>query len=428
MRHGRRVLVAGLFAATLLVIASCGGASDEASTPALGSATSAPGAGGAPTTRSSAPVTTVGDEVPPNAFYRPPEPMPPGRPGDIIRSEPLEGAPAGVQAWRVLYHSTDPDGKDIAVGGAVIAPAGQSPTPRPVVSWAHPTTGVADGCAPSYSSGVFALVAGLQAFLDAGWVVAATDYAGLGTPGSHPFLVGESEGRSQLDAARAAHALADANADTQVLLWGHSQGGQSSLFAAQIAPTYAPDLRIAAVAAAAPAGKLSTLLGLIERSEAGVTLGSFTLSAYLATYGPSHPTMSISQVITPAGQAALPEILSLCNLQQSKRLNEIADPLLDNFFEADPASTPPWSDLLKQNEPGQVKIAVPVYIAQGSEDKVVVPSTTDHLVKDMCAKGTGVAFHVYQGTDHNLIGYTAAPDVVVWMKGALQGPVPAAPC
>ena len=45
----------------------------------------------------------------------------------------------------------------------------------------------------------------VQTLLDAGYVVAATDYEGLGTPGLHPFLVGESEGRSVLDAARAAH-------------------------------------------------------------------------------------------------------------------------------------------------------------------------------------------------------------------------------
>ena len=55
----------------------------------------------------------------------------------------------------------------------------------------------------------------LQTFLDAGYVVAATDYEGLGTPGLHPFLVGESEGRSVLDAARAAHGLKAAAAGEQ---------------------------------------------------------------------------------------------------------------------------------------------------------------------------------------------------------------------
>ena len=47
----------------------------------------------------------------------------------------------------------------------------------------------------------------MKQLVDAGYVVAATDYEGLGTPGVHPYLVGESEGRSVLDAARAARAL-----------------------------------------------------------------------------------------------------------------------------------------------------------------------------------------------------------------------------
>ena len=34
----------------------------------------------------------------------------------------------------------------------------------------------------------------VHTFLDAGYVLAATDYEGLGTPGVHPLLVGESEG------------------------------------------------------------------------------------------------------------------------------------------------------------------------------------------------------------------------------------------
>ena len=87
----------------------------------------------------------------------------------------------------------------------------------------------------------------------AGYVVAATDYEGLGTPGVHPYLVGESEGRGVLDAARAAKALAATDAGDQVLVFGHSQGGQAALFAGELAASYAPELTVLGVAAAAPA-------------------------------------------------------------------------------------------------------------------------------------------------------------------------------
>lgn len=79
-----------------------------------------------------------------------PDPLPPGRPGELIRQERLRGAPDGAVAWRVLYHSTDLDGTPIGVSGIVVAPDGRPPAGGwPVVSWAHPTTGAFGRCAPS---------------------------------------------------------------------------------------------------------------------------------------------------------------------------------------------------------------------------------------------------------------------------------------
>jgi hypothetical protein len=147
-------------------------------------------------------------------------PAPPlkAKPGTIIRSTPI-AAPAGARAWKILYHSRAVDGNDIAVSGVVVAPTAPAPRRgRVVVTWAHGGVGLADVCAPSKQADIasgasgarvdypHALIPMLQTFLDAGFVVAATDYEGLGTPGPHPILVGESEGRGVLDAARAARA------------------------------------------------------------------------------------------------------------------------------------------------------------------------------------------------------------------------------
>jgi dipeptidyl aminopeptidase/acylaminoacyl peptidase len=121
-----------------------------------------------------------------------------------------------------------------------------------VASWAHGTSGLADTCAPSKDPGVVSGTPYLRELLDAGFAVVATDYEGLGTPGLHPYLVGESEGRSVLDAARAAAALPDAGASSNVIVYGHSQGGHAVLFAGELAPSYAPDLNLLGVAAGAP--------------------------------------------------------------------------------------------------------------------------------------------------------------------------------
>ena len=115
-------------------------------------------------------------------------------------------APAGAQAYRVLYRSVGMHGEPIAVSGVIVVPPGPAPVGgRPIVAWAHPTTGVVPHCAPSLAIFVFQQMAGLRQLIEQGAVVAATDYPGLGTAGPHPYLVGDSEARAviELGACRA---------------------------------------------------------------------------------------------------------------------------------------------------------------------------------------------------------------------------------
>ena len=109
----------------------------------------------------------------------------------------------GPAAWRMMYLSESIQGEPIAVTGTAVVPSIAAPDGgRPILSVAHGTTGIADQCAPSHdpSSDVAAHIR----YVNAGYLVAFSDYEGLGTPGRHPYVVGESEGRSVLDAATAA--------------------------------------------------------------------------------------------------------------------------------------------------------------------------------------------------------------------------------
>lgn len=436
----RRSVAAVLALALLIAASACGSDDDDGGGDAASSSTS---------------TTNPADNEPTESFYVAPDPLPDGKPGDVIRTEPLDGAPAGSQAWKVLYLSLGLDDEPIAVSGIVIAPTGDAsggstssttassstapsstastapPPPageRPILSWAHPTTGVVDDCAPSTSSEVFALIPGIDAFLAAGYVIAATDYEGLGTAGVHPYLIGESEGRSVLDAARAARNIADAGAGKELLLWGHSQGGQASLFAGQLASDYAPELDLLATAAAAPAGELKELLSDDAKTAEGVVLGGYAVNAYVDIYGPGHSDMSESQVVTPEGEKAIPEIVKLCDLTQSDELAKIAEPLAGEFFVGDPGSVAPWTTLLADNTPGGTKIPSPTLITQGTADTIVIPATTTELVKRMCAIGTDTTEKTYDGVTHDLIGYESAADVVSWMAGIVAGDTPAPGC
>src|SRR4051812_43103731 len=228
-------------------------------------------------------------------FYTPPPNMPQKAPGTLIRSTPIT-APSGARAWKGLYPSRSVDGRDIPVSGVVVVPTSAAPKGgRPVVTWAHGTAGLADQCAPSKAADAASAVPYVKQFVDAGYVVAATDYEGLGTPGVHPYLVGESEGRSVLDAARAARALSGSGAGDRVLVAGHSQGGEAALFAGELAQTYAPELDVLGVAAAAPAADVEKILPLAGSINGGAGYLVMGVEGFHAAYPDADP----ASVLTP---------------------------------------------------------------------------------------------------------------------------------
>ena len=170
-----------------------------------------------------------------------------GKPGFGHQVWPLKGggpSGAGSTAFRILYRSTSPSGEPIAVSGAIFIPPGPAPAGgRDVIAWAHPTSGVVESCASSLMPDLAGTIWGLSDMLARGYVVVATDYPGLGTPGMHPYLISESEGRAVLDSVRAARDLPDAGASNRFAVWGHSQGGHASLYTGELAASYAPDGR-----------------------------------------------------------------------------------------------------------------------------------------------------------------------------------------
>jgi alpha-beta hydrolase superfamily lysophospholipase len=337
-------------------------------------------------------------------FYEVPNPLPPGEPGMLIRSERLLGAPDGAAAWRVLYHSRDEQGADIAVSGMVIAPTAPAQN-RTVVAWAHPTTGTAQRCAPSIGDAPFVLVEGLGDLLKAGYVVAATDY-----PTAPTYLIGAPSANSVLDVVRAARALPEANAGTDLLLWGHSQGGHAALFAAERAASYAPELQLKGVAVAAPAAELTALLDADIGDVSGVTIGSYAFDAYAKAY-----QAPLDAILTPDGITATGQIAALCLIGQNAEQHQIAGPLVGRYLKADPATTEPFATLLRQNTPGATRLPVPLFVAQGSADTLVKPETTADFVAKQCALGTEVTSLVIPGADHGFVADDALPTLIPWL-------------
>jgi pimeloyl-ACP methyl ester carboxylesterase len=363
-----------------------------------------------------------GGAVAQSTFYRVGPQEIDGPPGTIIRQESMPFAPAYVSAYRVLYRSRGLHGEPIAVSGVVIAPTGAAPLGgRPIVAWAHPTTGVFTRCAPSLAFFVFQQVQGLRELAAQGYLVAATDYPGLGGPGVHPYLVGESEARSVIDIVRAARAMPALGAANDFAVWGHSQGGQAALYTGLIARSYAPELNLVGVAAAAPATELATLMKDDLGSAGGKNLTAMTLWSWERVFG-----APMRRVVEPSAIPVVDRLAGACieSIYDLVVRRRIERPLTTSFLTVkNPTDLEPWRSLAANNTPGPMNPDIPLFIAQGSADQLVRPEVTRDYVARSCRAGAKVRFVVMPGVGHGFAGRDSAKDAVEWISARFAGAV-----
>ncbi len=352
-------------------------------------------------------------------------------PGTLISAEPFTTVP-GAAAYRVLYNSTDINNRIIPVSGVVYIPLGPPPPGgRNTVAWAHPTTGIAPGCAPSLDTGGIGAITtaqsipGLGQFIAAGDIVAATDYQGLGPPGLHPYLVGDSEGRGIIDAVRAAAALPAADPNHKFAVWGHSQGAQAALFAGQIAHAYAPDLTLVGVAAAAPPTDFPGEFGEIYTGKGSKLLNAWVYKSWSVTYN-LPLTSAVQANAVPAIQATATKCINTI-FRGIDALHTASS--LDPIFVTDhPTDTPPWGTLFTQNSPGHAPPGAPLLILQGADDTTVEPHWTQSFAALVCSRHQPIDFILRKGIGHLQIAYKSIPLATTWIAARFAGTPPPDNC
>ena len=344
-----------------------------------------------------------------------------GPPGTMIRHEEHHGGGVG-KVYRVLYRSTGLAGEPIAVSGLVIVPHGEAPSGgRDIVAWAHPTTGVVQSCAPSLERNVLETIPGLSDFLSRGYVVVATDYPGLGTAGTHPYLVGTSEGRAVLDSVRAARAIEEASAGDRFAVWGHSQGGHAALFAGELAASYAPELKLVGVAAAAPAVEL----GALVEAEANTMNGNILTALAVWSWSRVYST-PLESIVNPAAVPAVDQIAGTCLESVRNALTErkAEHKIVGGFLAADPSKVEPWKKFLTENSPGTRYRNVPLLIARSTSDADIPPAISANFVERLCHDRAHVRVVTLDGVAHYNMGIATAEVAVGWIGDRFDG-VPA---
>ncbi|NLD78601.1 MAG: alpha/beta fold hydrolase [Acidimicrobiales bacterium] len=370
-------------------------------------------------------VRVVGERAQPHEpgdFYSAPDDLASTEPGAVVRSEEIPDYTDLGTAHRVLYVSRDIDGNPTPVSGVVLVPdAPAPPEGRPILVYTHGTVGVASRCAPSLQSRdrhpMFG--EGADLFLERGYVVVATDYQGLGTPGPHPYLVGDVAAMNALDSARAALAMDGVDARPEFAVWGHSQGGHASLFTGELASSYAPELGMVAVAAGGP---VPDPIGLIEVN-IETTIGKVLVSMALQSWAEVHDDASLDQIVAPAARPILRDIARNCIYDPAQILQSLpgALALKIRFLSTPPWQVEPWKTIAAENTPGSRPIGVPMLVVASDADTVITPEVTDRYIEGRCDAGEELEVLALSGVNHAVVGVEAAPDVADWMDARFAG-------
>jgi len=349
--------------------------------------------------------------VPPDDFYVL-DTVPAGPDGELLRSVQLF-APGDFEMWAILYRSTGLDGEPIAVSGLVTRRADRdAATPaRPFLAIAHGTTGLADVCAPSRDpiKRLEVIAAGFPA-ADEGWIVVATDYAGLGTPGIHPYLDGPSEGRAVLHSILAAQQLVGVGASDRAALQGVSQGGHAVLWAAELAPVEAPGVDVVGVVAAAPAADLVAIADWTRSGDETSDSWVNTLTVAVAwsqAYG-----LPLEQLLNADGLAAAPRLETECRPDPDGQPLDLAM-----------AIQPEWDALLVANSAGRMAAPMPILYLQGTEDAQIPVGSARVSVEKLCAAGSVVDYREIPDADHagSLYGPDRLAEARAWLADRLAG-------
>ena len=353
----------------------------------------------------------------------------------LIDHETIPTSIVGAVAYRVRYRSYDLHGVPTESTGLVVAPEAPGQDRR-VMTWAHGTTGIGDAASPSaqpdpareltvyFEPGTAAQIdygiPGLQRWIDDGWVVAATDYQGLGTPGTHQYTVGRT---NAIDAVNAVHAARELPvvAGSRVGVVGWSQGGGAAAAAVELDAADYGDLQIVGAACMSPGVPAVGLRqpGLGDALASGHVPPDPHVFFLLAGIAAAYPdTLSLDEVLTPLGQRILEQS------GNTQPVHHFGDTLARMERHAgpttriDPAAWPKWADAISSSGAAQLRPVAPVLVlrdAQMDDGPCPTPWQLGYIqaVKDL---GGDITEKVYPDDDHFSLPQNCVDEARSWLS------------
>jgi pimeloyl-ACP methyl ester carboxylesterase len=349
----------------------------------------------------------------------------PADPGKLLRREKLGKTQSLEQAGtnvRLLYSSTDglTGSGTVPVSGVLFLPKGTPPKGGwPLMAWTHGTVGIADICAPSWNGRQAQDEEYLNRFLARGYAVVASDYQGLGTKGTHPYLHTRAAAYSNLDIIRAVQGAGFPVSD-RIVLFGQSQGAGAAIATADYAPDYAPELKLVGVVATGAPYFTPAALDALDRIRKpddvdpmlGYTFLAMTLEQQL------DPAFTMRDYLTDKAWPIARRVDDTCYAEIRQMVTE-ASLSRSSSFARDPAAglRPAFAAMGYPH----LKLSAPLFFGTGGQDKDTPPRMQAALVMALCRAGTRVQSRLYPELDHRGVVLPSLADSMPFVEAAFAG-------
>ena len=338
-----------------------------------------------------------------------------GKPGDLIRSEEFDGyvIPQGAKATRILYGSKDSQGDLVVSSGVVLVPPGEPPEGGwPVIAWAHGTSGAGRTCAPSLTAECFANYRVINKYIDRGYSVVATDYAGLGSDSPLAYMDRIGNAWDVINSVKAAQ-KAVSSLGKKWLAVGHSagahaMGGVAELQAEIKDPSY--------LGLVSMSGLGNARDPMVFISKMAPQLAFFVCISVKARY----PDFDYADVITEKGLELFEQVKGRCQgpgfgrpgpspLKGSEALKKDWDrnSYIDKYF--------------KMDESEQEKFRGPALVVIGDMETPHTMKNDPAVAKRMCQQGQDVQFTMIPGGNHFNLLHKSFDVQMKWIADRFAG-------
>jgi uncharacterized repeat protein (TIGR01451 family) len=364
-------------------------------------------------------------------FYQPPAGFETEAPGTVLKSRPIQiqGPPffptPQVNAWQLLFRSTDTKNNPIAAVTTIAVPSNPyaGTGAPPLVSYQMAIDGLGSTCNPSYElqTGTEKELAVAAPMLERGWIVNIPDFEGT----QMHYGAGRIAAHVVLDSLRAAYNFPSAGVGpgNPLGLAGYSGGGQGTAWAVEQQPSYAPELQITA---AAPGGVPADLNSVARANDGGPFMG-LVLGAAIGV-NRAYPEMQLDSLFNASGLSAEQQMSSQCveNFATSHPFGHFSDFTKPEY--PDPISLPQIQSVLLDNRLPKATPTAPIYLWHSTADEIIPVASADLLAAAYCSAGVDLTYQREAGGDHNSEAAAGAPEAISYLEAHFNGQSPPSTC